>query len=157
MFADPLQERLDLVYFLPEGVSAEGTTLILRRSDGVERTLLQMPAGAQVTATEPAPEAASESESAEEPEPTSQPEPVAVEPEPTAEPSPEQRAADFISSLLSEEAQGMTDPWTLAILEAGVQNVSLQDGGIKRGHRDSSSRKNGKGMGEFLEIGIVGQ
>jgi hypothetical protein len=163
--SNPLQDAFELVYFLPEGVSAEGATLLLRDSDGSERTLVQMPGAApaltaqpepaavepeptaqpepaavepesiaqpEPAATEPAPEASFESEV--EPALTPQPEPAATEPEPTAqptaEPDPDQRAAEFISQLLSQEAKDTTDPWTLAILDAGAQGVTLQDGTI---------------------------
>ncbi len=155
----PLQDAFELVFFLPEGVSAEGATLMLRDSKGNEQTLLQMPGATQAPATQSAPEAPSESGSAAEPaqpdqsaaepaptaqpeqstvesEPTAQPEQSSVELEPTAqpetavEPSPDQRAADFVSALLTEAAQNMTDPWTLAILDNGAEDVSLKDGVI---------------------------
>lgn len=131
--SSPLQDAFELVYSLPAGVSPEGATLLLRNPDGRERKLLQFPGAAQVPATEPAP-AAQPEPTAVEPDPAAQPEPTAVEPDPaalpTAEPGPDERAAEFISLVLFEEAKDVTDPWTLAILEAGAQGVTLQDGAI---------------------------
>ena len=131
--SSPLQDAFELVYSLPEGVSPEGATLLLRNPAGRERKLLQLPGAAQAPATEPAP-AAQPEPTAVEPDPAAQAEPAAVEPDPTAlptaEPGPDERAAEFISLVLSEEAKGATDPWTLAILEAGAQGVTLQDGAI---------------------------
>ena len=105
--SSPLQDAFELVYSLPAGVSPEGATLLLRNPDGRERKLLQFPGAAQAPITE-----------------------SGTATQPTEGPGPDERAAEFISLVLSEEAKGVTDPWTLAILEAGAQGVTLQDGAI---------------------------
>jgi len=47
-----------------------------------------------------------------------------------SQPSPDQRAADFVSGLLSSEAEKAKDPWLQAILKAGVKDAQLQDGAL---------------------------
>ena len=45
----------------------------------------------------------------------------------TTQHSPDQQAADFLSGILSKEAENAEDTWVQAILKAGAKDVRLQD------------------------------
>ena len=117
----------EIIYLYPNGEPDNRTQLTVLASNNMQEPEPTQEAVPEAEESEPTQEAVPE---AEELESTPEAIPEAEESVPTPPPASDQAEEGFLNQLLSDEAEKASDPWTLAILEAGAQDVSLKDGVI---------------------------